>query len=443
MPTDWSARNDRYSQMIIYEERDQQLAAQLGRLRRRWLWILEGACACAAVALVVSLFLPKIYRATTYVLVSESKIGAASKEGSALQVAMLPTFTPFVDNDTLITQSLQKLHLDTAPYNLTLDRFRKKGYLDVRIPKSTRLLEVNVEFPDPHLAADLANDLASGAVAFNDRMNVSDTESTQTFLKRQLDAAVETLSQAEARLVKIQAVARIEDREAELATLLAEKNKLAEQIQALSLESAQSRSKAASLQQALAAEPQTVTLKKSVTSDRFLEAAAERLDPQAQPLSMTEESPNKNREEMRRDFVDATVSGAAASAGIQTSEARTAEVNKQILELTGQLTILRSELRSADQNSTLAAEAVKNANREYQAASITVTSKSQDMKQISPAAVPERPVRPGIVLNTGIGFLLGALVSAGIALLIQDRLEIDGKRPHFEALLSKVGSNAK
>jgi capsular polysaccharide biosynthesis protein len=418
--------------MIIYEERDQQLAAQFERLRRRWLWILEGACGCAAVALIVSLFLPKIYRATTYILVSESKIGAASKDSAALQVAMLPTFTPFVDNDTLITQSLKKFHLDAAPYNLTLDRFRRKGYLDVRIPKSTRLLEVSIEFPDAQLAADLANDLAGGAVAFNDRMNISDTASTQTFLKKQLDAAVENLNQIETRRVKIQAQARIDDREAELASLLSEKNKFSLQIQQLRLESAQSQSKAASLQQALAGEPQTVTLKKSVTSDRFLEAAAEKLNPEAPPLSMIEESPNKNREELRRDFVAATVSGAAASAGIQAMGARGEEVNKQILELTGQLTTLRSQLLSADQDYALASEAVKSANHEYQAASITVTSKSQDMKQISPAAVPERAVRPGLVLNTGIGFFLGAVVFAGIILLKQNRIEIDRETPFLE-----------
>ena len=135
--------------MIIYEERDQQLAAQFERLRRRWLWIFEGACGCAAAALIVSLFMPKIFRATTYILVSESKIGAASKEAAALQVAMLPTFTPFVDNDTLITQSLKKLHLDAAPYNLTLDRFRRRGYLDVRIPKSKVLRRSALQIASP------------------------------------------------------------------------------------------------------------------------------------------------------------------------------------------------------------------------------------------------------------------------------------------------------
>src|SRR5689334_22524016 len=108
---------------MMYDEQDHRFSRRLSQLRHHWLWIVEGAFGCAVVALIVSLFLPKIYRATTYILVSESKIGAASKDNAALQLMMLPTFTPFVDNDALVAESLRKLHLDEAPYNLTLDRF--------------------------------------------------------------------------------------------------------------------------------------------------------------------------------------------------------------------------------------------------------------------------------------------------------------------------------
>src|SRR6267378_7302043 len=115
--------------MMMDDELDQQFTRRLKKLRRHWLRILEGACGCALVALIVSLFLPKIYRATTYILVSESKIGAGSRDtaAAALQLVMLPTFTPFVDNDALISESLKKLHLDGPPYSLTVDIFRRRN----------------------------------------------------------------------------------------------------------------------------------------------------------------------------------------------------------------------------------------------------------------------------------------------------------------------------
>jgi uncharacterized protein involved in exopolysaccharide biosynthesis len=403
---------------MMYDDDDRGFARRFIKLRRHWLLIVEGAFGCALAAMTVSLFLPKIYRATTYILVSDSKIGVGSKDSGALQLVMLPTFTPFVDNDALITETLKNLHLDGAPYNLTLDRFRRANYLDVRIPKSTRLLEVNVEFPNPELAAALANAFAQGAVEFNNRMNVTDTAATQLFLKEQLDKARDSLSEASAKQVKIQEEARIEDREGELAALLAEKSKLSTQLQQFRLDFAQDQSKVSSLEQALATEPPTVLLKKSVTADRFLELATEKLNPEATPLSMTEESPNKNREDMRRDLVTATVDSAAEAAGIKTVSARLELVNQQIGQLIGRLASLRSDVDTAQQNVALASEAVKNASHEYQTASVTVTSKSQDMKQISPAVVPERPIRPGILFNTAVGFLLGGFVFAGITALI-------------------------
>ena len=68
--------------------------------------------------------------------------------------------------------------------------------------------------------------------------------------------------------------------------------------------------------------------------------------------------------------------------------------------------------------------AFRGASHEYQAASITVTSKSQDMKQIAPALPPERPVRPILRLNALVGFLTGFVVFACLALAIENRHEL-------------------
>jgi succinoglycan biosynthesis transport protein ExoP len=409
--------------MMIDRDVDQRFIRRVGRLRRHWRWILAGASGCAAAALVVSLFSAKIYRATTYVLVSDSKIGTASKDTAVQQIVMLPTFIPFVDNDALVSETLSKFHLDRPPYSLTPDLFRRRNYLDVRIPKSTRLLELNVDFPDAHLAAELVNDFARRAVEFNDRMNATDTSATQEFLKRQLDTAVDAMAQAAARRVKVQEEAQIEDREKELRILLSQKDELSARLDQLRLDLAQDESRSSSLTQALAGEPRTIQLKKSVTADRFLEAATEKLDPEGTPLSVTEEALNQTRTEMQRDFINATVSMAAENAGIQAATARLEQVNKNISELLARLTMLRSETELVDQDYTLAYEAVKSASREYQTSSVMVSSKSQDMKQVAPALVPERPVRPKILLNTVVGFLLGGFIFAGLAVGLENYRE--------------------
>jgi uncharacterized protein involved in exopolysaccharide biosynthesis len=405
--------------MMIDHETNWRFRKSMETLRHRSGWIMAGGLACAAGALIISLFMPRIYRSTTYVLISESKIGSVSRDSNLQQMAMLPTFVPFVDNDELIGESLKKFHLDQPPYELTVDKFRRKNYLDVRVPKSTRLLELDVEFPDARIAADLANDIAQGAVRFNDQLNTTDTTATQEFLKKELDQARNELADAGARRLKVHEEAHIEDLDANLTILLTERDKLSPRLQQLRVELVQDESKSQSLERALVDEPKTILLKKSVTSDRFTEQAAEKAFPEGTPLSVTEETVNLIREGIRQDFVKASVDSATERASITATVARLDQVNKEISRLLSRLTALRSEIETVDQEYALATEALKTASREYDAASVNVSSKSQDIKQIAPAQISERPVRPRILINTVMGLLLGLLLFGGGAVGLQ------------------------
>lgn len=410
--------------MMTDADADQRLLRRAGILRRRWRWVLESAVGCAVAALLVSLALPKIDRATSYILVSESKIGSGSHDAPWQQVAMLPTYVPFVDNDALISQTLQKFQLDRPPYSLTAGRFRRRNYLDVQIPKSTRLLELSVEFPDAQLAAGIVNDIAERAVAFNDRMTAADTLATQDFLKKQLAEANHHLHEAMDRRLKVQQEAHSDDREKTLAILLSDKDRLSMRLEQLRVDVAQDESRSQSLQQSLSTEPQILKLTKNVTGDPYLQKAADKLNPQGPPLSMTEESINVTHDEIQRSLVGAKANISSGQAGIQAATERLGKVNLEINVLLDQLARLRIEIDQADRDSALANEAVKNAARLYQEASVTVNSRSQDMKQISPAIVPERPVRPTILLNTILGFLLGALAAAGFILVLENYREL-------------------
>jgi uncharacterized protein involved in exopolysaccharide biosynthesis len=173
------------------------------------------------------------------------------------------------------------------------------------------------------------------------------------------------------------------------------------------------------LEKVLAEEPKTVSIRRSITDDRFTERAAEKLLPNETTLAVTEESLNLTREQMRQEYITANVASTSGTAGVKAAEERLEQVNKEIAQLLSQITVLRSGIEAVDQDYTLASDAIKSASKEYQAASITVTSKSQDMKQIAPALVPERPVRPKILMNTVMGFLLGVLLSCGAVVGIQ------------------------
>jgi len=405
-------------------ESDRRFINRLGRLRRQARWILAGTALCGLAALIISLLMPKIYRATTYILVSESKIGATPAAPS-WQYALLPTYLPFVDNDELLARAIQRFHLDQPPYSLTPHRFRTRDYLDVSIPKSTRLLEISVEFPDAKLAADLANYLAQTAAEFNTELNAQDTESSQAFLKQRVDQAATHLAETEAALLRVRERAHIEDKEKALSILLAQKEGMAGELQKLALALAQNQSRAESLQRALAQEPRTIPLKKSLTADRTLERAADKLGLDSNgTLSTTEETLNATHEELGQQLAAANADAAAEKTGVDVATASLAKIDGRIQSLLGQVTRLRGEIEKADRDFSLAKEAYEASSRDYRNASMTVNAKSQDLKQVAPALVPEKPVRPRIILNVILAVLFGATLLSMIALARESYREV-------------------
>jgi len=415
--------------MMEYDD-DRKLAGRIGRLRRHARWILIGTALGALSALLISLVLPKTYRATTYLLVSDSKIGT-TPQGQMWQFAM-PTFVPFVDNDELIAKALARFHLDQAPYNLTPEKFRRRNYLDVSIPKATRLLEISVEFPDARLAADLSNYLAQTAVEFNNQMNATDTEAMQEFLKQRLDQSSTRLAEAAATRLQVREKARIEDREKELTIRLGQKEQISNQLEQLRLTLAQDQDRAKSLQVALRDEPRTYQLKKSITADRFLERAAEKMNLDSQGvLSSTEETLNTTHDELGRQFAEASAKAAGEQAGIKVASVRLAEIDAETNRLVREITRLRSEIEQADRDYTLAREAFEAASRDYRNASVTVSAKSQDLKQVAPALVPERPARPRILLNTILGLVLSFILLTATALTLEGLREMQPETPRF------------
>ncbi len=417
---------------MMDHEADRRLGQRIVRLKRHWPRILAGAGLCGLVSLAVSLFLPRIYRATTDILVSESKIGPGV-ELPAWQYATLPTYEPFVDNDAAIQRAIERFHLDWDPYNMSVEAFRRRDILSVRALKSTRLLEINVEFPDARLAADLANFFAQGAVEFNEKLNVADATASRSFQAHLLEDAEVQLAAADRRRTEIRARARIEDREKELNILLREKEQLSTQTETLQMDLVQDESKAKYLQQALSREPDTLRLTKSIATDRLAEKALEKLEDKGNVVgSISEETLNTTKEKVRHDFVEAMADAEGEKAGAQEAAARLEKVNRIIGVLLANLAVIRGDVDKADHDYDLARDAVEIANRNYQNAAVNANSKTQDIEQLAPAVVPQKPARPRLFLNTLLGGLLGLIALSGFAALREDLHELG--ETHWDAL---------
>lgn len=369
-------------------------------------------------AFAISWISPKIYRATTYVLISESGVNPAAPS-PGWEYSILPTYLRFADNDVISMRAIKHFHLYQPPYRLTPHQFRRE-FMDVQIPKNTSLLQIQVDFPDARLAAGLANYVAKSATELNAQVSAAQTLSTQSFLKARLDRASSHLREAESKSLEISRRARIEDRERKLTILLDQKEQIAKELEQLRLALAQQRERAKSLEESVKAEPAILLLKKSVLSDRFLDRMVQKLAPDNRNfLSATEEAVNPTRQGLERELADSRASLAADHAGLDLAKITLSQINEDIIRLLAQVTDFRSQISDADQDLKLAREGYESAARDYRNASVTVTAKSEDLKQIAPALIPDRPVRPRIILNTFVAGFLGLIVLGGIALSIE------------------------
>ncbi len=399
---------------MMDHDADYNFSRRIEAIHRHRRWIIAGTALACLSAFVVSLFLAKIYRATTYVLVSESKIEASS-QNSMWQYSLIRTYVPFVDSDALIGRAIHDLHLDQPPYDLTVGSFRRHRYLDVDIPKGTRLLEIDVEFPDARLAADLANYLARNAADFNNQLTLGETKTTQTFLKQRMDQAARHLAEVEAERLTVKEGAEIEDKQKEVSILLEEKGQVSDQLEQFKMVGVQKEAQVKSLGEQLAKEPEILSLKKSVTSDPYVQHAVEQTRGNTDgSLAVTEESINTVHEQFQQQYADALAMARSSEAGARASEAALAGFDSKIGRLLEQNAVRQSAIERVDREYAIAKDDFESANRSYQNASVAVTEQSQDLKQLAPAIPPERPVSPNIILNVVLaGVLSCALLSMG------------------------------
>ncbi|HEV2352015.1 MAG TPA: Wzz/FepE/Etk N-terminal domain-containing protein [Terriglobia bacterium] len=397
---------------MMDHDADYNFSRRIEAIHRHRRWIIAGTALSSVTALVVSLFLAKIYRATTYILVSESKIEASS-QNAIWQYSLIRTYVPFVDNDALIGRAIHDLHLDQPPYGLSVDNFRRHRYLDVDIPKGTRLLEIDVEFPDARLAANLANYLAQNAAEFNNQLTLKETQTTQAFLKQRMDQAAQHLAEVEVGRLEVKKSAGLEDREKEVSILLQEKSEASDQLEQFKTVQAQKEAEVKSLGEELSKEPQILSLKKSVISDPYFQHIMKQTRGTTDgSLAVSEESINTVHDHIQQQYADSMALAQSSEAGARASKAALAGIDSKIGRLLEQNAVRRSAIEQADREYAIAKDDFESANRSYQNASVAVTAQSQDLKQLAPAIPPERPVSPNIILNVVLaGVLSCALLS--------------------------------
>ena len=164
-------------------------------LRSRWRWI-AGSCAVAvALAIGVSMALPREYTAAARIVI-EPPAGTDPRSVvavSPIYLESLKTYEQFAASDTLFQKAIDRFHLRVSLGARSIESL-KKHVLKVAIVRNTRILEIDATLPDPRLAQQVAQALAEGTVELSrslategDRDLVSGIGQQESEIRRNLE----------------------------------------------------------------------------------------------------------------------------------------------------------------------------------------------------------------------------------------------------------------
>jgi tyrosine-protein kinase Etk/Wzc len=309
--------------------------------------------------------------------------------------------------------------------------------LQVELSKNTRLLEVDVEFPNAQLAADIANFFAENAVAFNEEMNARDTQRMRFFLKQQLDQASQELDTSRKNLLEFSKNSRLDELRESVWNLLEEKSLNESELAKLNVSLARLSAKRDGLLTQLKGQEPKIELKRSLVEDPLyredLNSSGKGKGKLPLDTLIKEESINPIYQQVQSQIVETDSDILGTKAGLQALQ-RALETNRRKLDLLLQDKALKeSTLEQLSQEQKMASGNYAALTKKLQDASLMVSSRSTELKQIAPAITPERPIKPRTPLNVLLSSVLGLLVSTLLAFFLHT-LEVARKqtKPNLE-----------
>jgi succinoglycan biosynthesis transport protein ExoP len=192
----------------------------LHHLLRRWRFVASVCLGALALALIVSLILPKRYTATAS-LVIDPPAGNDPRTSIAVSTTYLESlraYELFASSDSLLVSALEKFHLRDPQSPEALETIKRR-VLKVAKVRDTRILQISVTLADPNQARDVAQFLAQETVSLNRSANREGDQEMIGEAQRQADEAVAAMERAQTAWSELNIREPLEPIRAELATL--------------------------------------------------------------------------------------------------------------------------------------------------------------------------------------------------------------------------------
>lgn len=398
-------------------------------LKVLWKWkklIIGGTLLCMILAAIISLLMPKVYRATALLFIADPKIGG--NEG--VRLPSIETYVGIIKSQTVAKEVLKKFSLDKPPHNLTFEDLID-GMISVTPIKGTNLIRIEVEYTDPEKARDIANAMAISAVELNKALNEDETIKSRDFLKTQLDEASQALAKAEQELLAFKETSGIAKLRKDIEILLEEKRRIeigigeGEKERAdpglLGIDRAIEEKNAVVevLARRLENEKKILELSRSITDDAMMQEIIKETSNLSISALLGIQVKNEQVNPLHQALEPILVEARSNLEGLKAKKAILVAdlggVEKQLADLQKELAQKEMKLENLTRTYELNKEIYKSLKQRFDEARIQFASKTQELKLVDSAIIPGNPIKPNKkmnVLTTGAVALLGLIILA-------------------------------
>ena len=203
--------------------------------------------------------------------------------------------------------------------------------------------------------------------------------------------------------------------------LLEVKSKNESEISELSVKLSSASARRDSLDEELKRHKPTIALKREWDESKISEGnpASKSNDRTWIPTNsqVREELVNPIYQQVQNSLVETSSEIQALKAGIQSLEKGLLSNRQKLTQLLREKAIKEMTLDQLSEDHQMAQKNYATLSSRYQEASLMVSARSTDLKVMAPAIVPEKPIKPRILLNILLAGSLGLMVSILLALL--------------------------
>lgn len=400
-------------------ERSPELIDYISVVFRWWKFILTGTLIITALAVVSTFVMTPYYTTEATVLVSKSKVAEEGKEPDTTYTE-IESYTTLLENNSAALAAMDKFRLREAPHEMTLRSFQR--LLKVRFLPKTDIVTISFSFPDAALCQQITRFLIDRAIETNRELNRSEALESQKFLATELKRASDTREQIQTRLSEYRKSSDSGSVEGFRNAALRNVGVLDELRRTVESEVANGEAALVEAEKRQAGLSRTIETKSILSKNATYEQLVSRMTDRALVELLSApfliEMVSSSYEQSQAELVRIATKLAGDRAQLQKLNESLADLQAKAEQWNQELAIRREVIKDLSDQYEVSNKVYEQLAMRYNEATVTVGSRSQDLRLVDAPFQPEKKSWPQTGLIALISLQLGLLVLTLTAFLL-------------------------